>query len=145
VLAVETLTSLIEIEAVVAELGGLGIPAWISLTVDGGALRSGESLADAFALASSVPEVVAVGVNCCAAHEVAGALSLARTATTLPLIAYPNSGEEWDGATRSWSGAVELADAQFSAWAEQAAGLGGCCRVTPATISRIARALDAAA
>lgn len=145
VIAVETLASLIEIEALVAELGGLGIPAWISLTVDGGALRSGESLAEAFALASSVPEVVAVGVNCCAAREVAGALSLARTATALPLIAYPNSGEEWDGATRSWSGAAELAETQVSAWATQAAALGGCCRVTPATISRIARTLDAAA
>jgi len=145
VIAVETLTSLVEIEAVAAELGGLGIPAWISVTVDHGVLRSGESLADAFAIASSVGEVVAVGVNCCSAQDVAGALSAAREATPLPLIAYPNSGEEWDGVTRSWTGASDLGETEFTAWGTQAAALGGCCRVTPATISRIARTLGAAA
>jgi homocysteine S-methyltransferase len=139
VLAVETLTTLAEVEAVVSELDGIGVPAWIALTVDNGELRTGESLREAFAIASSVPEVVAVGVNCCAAHEVSGALRVARDVTDLPLIAYPNSGETWDGAARAWSGDPELPDSLFREWAGLAAGLGGCCRLGPDTIARIAR------
>ena len=81
VLAVETLPSLDEVTAVTRELSGLGVPAWISVTIADGRLRSGESLADAFALAAASPEVIAVGVNCCDVAEVAGALAVARTVT----------------------------------------------------------------
>ncbi|MGN6501908.1 MAG: homocysteine S-methyltransferase [Pseudolysinimonas sp.] len=143
VLAVETLTTLAEVEAVVRERDGIGVPAWIALTIDGGALRSGESLREAFAIASAVPEVTAVGVNCCAAHEVSGALHLARQVTDLPLVAYPNSGEVWDGGTRSWSGDPELPDDLFREWAQLANGVGGCCRIGPETIARITRAVAA--
>ena len=143
VLAVETLTTRAEVEAVVRELEGLGVPAWIAFTVDAGELRTGESLREAFAIASSVPEVVAVGVNCCAAHEVSHALRVAREVTDLPLIAYPNSGETWDGAARAWTGDPELPDALFREWAGLAAGLGGCCRLGPDTIARIARTVRA--
>lgn len=141
VLAVETLSTLSEIEAIAHELDGLGVPAWISLTIDRGALRTGESLREAFALAASAPGVIAVGVNCCAAHEVGGALATARAATTLPLIAYPNSGETWDGEARAWTGDPELPDDLFRGWAVDAAALGGCCRIGPEAIARIARTL----
>ena len=140
-LAIETLTRQAEIEAVVAELDGLGVPAWIAVTVEDGALRTGESLHDAFALAASVGEVVAVGVNCCAAHEVSPALRIARGATDLPLVAYPNSGETWDGAARAWTGDPELADDLFREWGGLAAAVGGCCRLGPDTVARIARTL----
>jgi homocysteine S-methyltransferase len=143
VIAAETLTSLVEVEAVVAELDGLGVPAWVTVTVDRDGLRSGESLADAFAIASSSSDVVAVGVNCCAAGDVSPALDLARSRSDLPLIAYPNSGEEWDGAARAWVGEPGLSDERFAEWATRAAGLGGCCRVPPATIGRIARMVAA--
>jgi len=142
VLAVETLTTLAEIEAIVRELEGTGIPAWIALTIDGGALRTGESLREAFAIAASIPEVIAVGVNCCAAHEVAPALRRARESVDLPLLAYPNSGEVWDGAARAWTGDPELPDSLFREWAGLAAGLGGCCRLGPDTIRRIARTVS---
>jgi homocysteine S-methyltransferase len=113
------------------------------VTVDRDGLRSGESLADAFAIASSSSDVVAVGVNCCAAGDVSPALDLARSRSDLPLIAYPNSGEEWDGAARAWVGEPGLSDERFAEWAKRAAGLGGCCRVPPATIGRIARMVAA--
>jgi homocysteine S-methyltransferase len=143
VLAVETLTTLAEVEAVVAELPGLGVPAWIALTVADGALRTGESLRAAFAIAASSPHVVAVGVNCCAAHDVTPALGVAREVTGLPLLAYPNSGEVWDGEARAWTGDPELPDSMFREWATHATALGGCCRIMPDTIARIARAVAA--
>ena len=70
-LAVETIPSLAELEAVCAELDGLGVPAWVSVTVADGALRSGEPLSEAFAIAASAADVVAIGVNCCDVAEVA--------------------------------------------------------------------------
>jgi homocysteine S-methyltransferase len=145
VLAVETLTTSAEVEAIATELAGLGVPAWISLTVDGTALRTGESLREAFAIAASAPEVVAVGVNCCAAHDVTPALRLAREVTDLPLIAYPNSGETWDGAARAWRGDPELPDDLVREWGALAAGVGGCCRLGPDAIARMAGALREAA
>ncbi len=77
VLAIETITRLAEIEALAAELDGIGVPAWISLTISDGALRTGESLREAFTLAA-VDGVVALGVNCCDASEVSTALGVAR-------------------------------------------------------------------
>ena len=42
VLAVETIPSLAEVEALAAELAGPGVPAWVSVTPDGDRLRTGE-------------------------------------------------------------------------------------------------------
>ncbi len=142
VLAVETLPSLTEVEAVCAELDGLGVPAWVSMTVAGGRLRTGESLTDAAAIAGSTSGVIAIGVNCCAADDVAPALAELRAASALPLVAYPNSGEEWDAAARSWAGDAAPAHAASSAWVDAGARLvGGCCRVGPEEIARIAQAV----
>ncbi|CAN5487746.1 homocysteine S-methyltransferase [soil metagenome] len=140
-LAVDTLTRLDEIEAVARELDGLGLSAWIGLTVADGTLRNGESLHEAFELAASSAEVLAVGVNCCATHEVSGALAIAREVTALPLIAYPNSGETWDGAARAWTGDPELPEALLEDWSGVAAAIGGCCRLGPDAIARMAAAL----
>ena len=92
-----------------AELDGLGTPAWFSVTVSGGTLRTGESLDEAFAIAAGAPGVVAVGVNCCEASEVSGALRVARAVGDLPTLAYPNSGEVWDGESRTWTGTLASA------------------------------------
>jgi homocysteine S-methyltransferase len=142
VIAIETITRLAELEALAAELDGIGVPAWFSVTVGEGALRTGESLEDAFAIAGSAPGVVAIGVNCCEASEVTGALTIARTAADLPTLAYPNSGEVWDGAARVWRGISRLPDDLVQEWAADGTALiGGCCRIGPDAITAIARRL----
>lgn len=139
ILAIETIPSLAEVEALVLELDGLAAPAWLSVTVEDGALRSGDGLAEAFALAAASPSVVAVGVNCCAARDVDAALAIAGTVTAKPFVAYPNSGESWDAVHRSWSGRGAPLEAHVRGWLEAGARLvGGCCRVTPEQISAIA-------
>ena len=70
VLALETVPDTDEAEALMAAIAGLGIPAWLSYSIAGGRTRAGQSLAEAFAVAAGVPEVVAVGVNCCAPADV---------------------------------------------------------------------------
>jgi homocysteine S-methyltransferase len=153
VLAVETIPSLAEVEAVVAELDALDLPAWISITAAGGLTRAGEPAADAFALAAAGRNVGAVGVNCSHPEDVTGLLELARAVTDKPLIAYPNSGEDWDAAGRQWHDHRDLTNdltrsdtarsdtgpSDIETWIGLGARLvGGCCRVTPGQISAIA-------
>ena len=137
-IAVETIPSLSELEAVCRELEGIGIPAWVSVTAADGRLRSGESLSEAFAVARAVPEVVAVGVNCCDAREVPGALVASGGGT--PAVVYPNSGELWHAEERRWSGDRSAVPGLAREWVAGGARLvGGCCRVGPDQIAEIAR------
>lgn len=141
-LAVETLPSLREVDAVARELDGLGVPAWVSVTPSHGRMRTGEPLAEAFAIAAAPAEVVAVGVNCCHPTEVAEAVAIARAAGGKSVVAYPNSGEEWDARDRSWHGDGGFDPAAVRAWRTAGADLiGGCCRTGPAEIAAIARVL----
>jgi homocysteine S-methyltransferase len=142
VLAVETIPSLTELEAVCLELEGIGLPAWVSLTVADGALRSGDSLTEAAAIAASGADVIAVGVNCCDVSEVGGALDVLRAGTRSVGVAYPNSGERWNAGERRWYGQAGRISQLAGEWVEAGAGLvGGCCRVGPDQIAEVARAL----
>ncbi|MBD0324442.1 MAG: homocysteine S-methyltransferase, partial [Aldersonia sp.] len=91
--ALETVPDVDEAHALVAVIAELHLPAWLSYTVDGPRTRAGQPLADAFAVASDVPEIVAVGVNCSAPHDVLPAVRIAREIVDKPVIVYPNSGE----------------------------------------------------
>ncbi|MDF2991167.1 MAG: homocysteine S-methyltransferase [Microbacterium sp.] len=138
-LAVETIPSSVEVEALALELAELGLPAFVSLSGDSTGFATPGSRSAALAVAASVPGVLAVGVNCCAPGTVLPALAEAPAA---PLVAYPNTGERWDAETRTWhGGAAPLAEAA-PAWVACGASLvGGCCRSTPADIAAIAAAL----
>jgi homocysteine S-methyltransferase len=145
ILAIETIPSLAEAEAVARALEGTGASAWLSLTVAGGATRSGDPLTEAFALAATCPEIVAVGVNCCAPSEVTPALRAARAVSDKPAVVYPNSGEEWDGKNRRWIGDPGLPAALIEEWVREGAALiGGCCRVGPEDIARMSRVVAGA-
>ena len=144
-LAVETIPDIDEAEALVSVVSDLGVPAWLSYTICGDQTRAGQPLRDAFAVAAGVSQVVAVGVNCCAPADVAAAVSLAAGVTGKPVIAYPNSGETWDGRRRVWLGRPRppLPDLAPQWVANGARIVGGCCRVTPSAIAGISRALAA--
>lgn len=143
VLALETIPDLDEAEALMTVISGIGIPVWLSYSVDGDRTRAGQPLAEAFAIARDVPEVVAVGVNCCAPSDVSAAVVTAGAVTGKPVIAYPNSGESWDAGRRRWAGSPEQQPARLAQqWvADGARIVGGCCRVRPADIKDIARAV----
>jgi homocysteine S-methyltransferase len=146
VLACETVPAAAEAGALVAEAVALGVPIWLSLTTvldDDGVPRTrrGERAADVFGLVAGVPEVIAVGVNCTDPAAVGPSLAAA-AASGKPLVAYPNSGEGWDAATRRWTGAGGLDAAAVPGWVSAGARLvGGCCRVGPSSVRGIAAAL----
>jgi homocysteine S-methyltransferase len=139
VLALETVPDLDEAEALLTAIRGLGLPAWLTYSIQGGRTRAGQPIADAFALARDVPEVVAVGVNCCAPADVAAAIGIAGEITGKPVIVYPNSGEGWDAQRRAWAGSPGYAAGQPQQWVAAGARIvGGCCRIRPADIAGIA-------
>lgn len=139
VLAIETVPDTDEAEALVGVVADLGVPAWLSYTVDGLTTRAGQPLADAFAVAADVPEIVAVGVNCCAPHDVLPAITVANKVTGKPVVVYPNSGEVWDGQRRVWTGSSSWAPELIPQWVAAGARIvGGCCRVRPSDVTRIA-------
>ncbi len=142
VLAIETIPSLAEVEAVLAELDGSGVTAWLSLTADDDRTRAGEPLAEAFAMAADVVEVIAVGVNCLDPGQVSASVASATKASGRPGVAYPNSGQGWDARTRQWTGAPAFDSAAVGAWVEAGARLiGGCCRVGPSEVAGLRQAL----
>jgi homocysteine S-methyltransferase len=137
VLALETVPDVDEAEALVNLVRSAGVPAWLSYTIDGTKTRAGQPLANAFAVAAGVPEIVAIGVNCCAPDDVLPAIRLADIGK--PVIVYPNSGERWDG--RAWTGPRRFSAELAVAWVAAGARIvGGCCRVGPADIAAVRRA-----
>jgi homocysteine S-methyltransferase len=145
-LACETIPCQIEAEALLRALESVPTPAWLSFSCrDTKHVWHGETLRACLALAEGVPQVVAVGINCTAPHLVAGLLEEIAGRTSKPILVYPNSGEQWNAATRGWSTSDNtLTDwaAAARAWvALGAAGIGGCCRTTPNTIRDIRRGL----
>jgi homocysteine S-methyltransferase len=139
VLALETVPCAAEAEALLAEVDGLGVPAWLSLSVSGTRTRAGEPVEDVYAMAADVGCVVAAGVNCSTPEDVSTVVPLVR-ASRRPAVAYPNSGEGWDAVRRSWSGAGGFDADAVAGWVRDGARLvGGCCRVTPEQIGQIAQ------
>lgn len=141
VLAFETIPNAAEVEAVVAATDEFDVPVWISLSIADGATRAGEPLDEAFAIAASGRNVMAIGMNCSSPEDVTAAMPLA-AAHGLPVVVYPNSGEGWDAVNRTWTGTAGFDSDLVHTWVEGGARLvGGCCRVTPQQISVIAEAL----
>jgi homocysteine S-methyltransferase len=142
-LAIETIPSGAEAAALVVALERLGdpVPAWCSFTVrDGSHLADGTSLIDAIGTVSSSASIAAVGVNCSAPAHAIDAVSSIRSATPLPIVAYPNRGAAWDAAAKAWTDEpridmAEVADALVSAGATL---VGGCCGTGPGDVRRIA-------
>ncbi|POX63322.1 homocysteine S-methyltransferase [Streptomyces sp. Ru62] len=144
VLALETVPDADEAAALLRAVRGLGVPAWLSYTVEGTRTRAGQPLEEAFGLAADADEVIAVGVNCCAPEDVPGAVEIAARVTGKPVVVYPNSGEAWDARARAWRGRTTFGAGQVRAWREAGARLiGGCCRVGPEAITGIAGTLAA--
>ncbi|MFF4651533.1 homocysteine S-methyltransferase [Streptomyces sp. NPDC001380] len=146
VLALETVPDADEGRALLRAVRGLGVPVWLSYTVEGGSAgvrtRAGQSLEEAFGPAADAGEVVAVGVNCCAPQDADAAVAAAARITGKPVVVYPNSGEVWDAAARAWRGRPAFGPERVAAWAAAGARLvGGCCRVGPAGIAGVAEAL----
>lgn len=146
-LALETIPDRVEMEALCALLDEWPqARAWVSFsTRDAAHLADGSPIEEVAALAAAHPGVVAVGVNCLPPRRATPLLERLRRVSDLPLVAYPNSGEQWDASARQWCRPTMPADlaAEARQWHARGARLiGGCCRTRPADIAAMRRALE---
>ena len=141
--AFETIPSLEEARAILLALAATpALAAWISFTcADAQHVAHGERLRDCAEALGASPQIAAVGINCTAPHLVEALIGEARG--NKPVIVYPNSGETWNAATRTWQGEPETDRFGVLArtwWAAGAQAVGGCCRTGPAHIAAVAQA-----
>jgi homocysteine S-methyltransferase len=147
-LAVETIPDVDEATALADVLADHpGLLAWMTFScVDGAHTCAGQSIEDAVAVASAIPTVAAVGVNCTDPRYVAELVQRTRAVTDLAIVVYANAGGTWDAATGEWQD-TEIAGGVFTddlidAWrAAGAVAIGGCCGTDARAISAIARRL----
>ncbi len=142
VLALETVPNLHEAEALLLEVDALGFPSWLAMSCTGTTTRRHEPVQEAYSMAASVDAVVAVGVNCTDPRDVHELIRLATASSGKPAVAYPNSGESWDGIGRRWVGDPQFSTSEVAGWIGAGARLiGGCCRVGPQELQRLARTI----
>jgi len=146
-LALETLPGLGEAELLLRLLEELGNPVcYLSMSCrNERETRAGDPIESVAQLAEAHPSVQAVGVNCTAPGYLAGLLARMKPHTRKPLLAYPNSGEDWDANRKCWTGHSawhRLEDWVQAAYAAGGRILGGCCRTGPADIRAMKVRLD---
>nr|XP_040218996.2 AP2-associated protein kinase 1 [Anopheles coluzzii] len=164
-LAIETIPCRMEAEALLDLLSAdhPTVRFWISFQCrDGASLAHGENFAETVlglwnrARQLANPNLLAIGVNCVNPQHVLPLLRSVhellqqRAAGTppeserIPLIVYPNSGEQWDAAASCWRGAENLTplETYLPQWVEMGVKfVGGCCRTNARDIKRIKKAV----
>jgi len=136
--AFETIPSMLEAEALVELLSEFPEKhAWLSFSCrDGACVSHGEQFSDCINLAGRSGQVVAAGLNCTAPGFVASLLESVPQ-SPLPLLVYPNSGEQWNPDGNQWTG-EHYQDIPVLEWYERGARiLGGCCRVSTNAIANM--------
>jgi homocysteine S-methyltransferase len=144
--ACETVPSIQEASAMLRALASFPhLRAWLAFTcVDGRHTGSGDEIAACARAAGQSPQVVAIGVNCTAPAHVGALVECLKGATPKPVVAYPNSGQQWDAEGRAWIGRSSIGDYGTLAvdWHRRGARwLGGCCGTSPADIAQLRAAL----
>lgn len=149
ILLLETIPRLQETKVLMRLLDDLNvdIPVWVSFSVRTG---SEVTLADGSQLSAAVDslsaKIGATGANCFEINETDHVLKSFRSCTTLPLLVYPNSGEVYDGVTKTWASPAHSHNAEPSveSWYDNGARIiGGCCRSRPLDIAKIAEQVHA--
>jgi homocysteine S-methyltransferase len=160
-LAVETIPSMLEIQAILSLLQSdfPNAVAWLSCTA-----HSAEALCDQTPweevlrlLDGHRDQIIGFGINCVPMAMANATLEYLSKLTTLGLVCYPNSGEIWDAVTKTWHG--ERPDEgltseqsakndkalahEFRQWTQNGAKMiGGCCRCGPAFVKAMSKTLE---
>ncbi|XP_078444693.1 homocysteine S-methyltransferase family protein [Wolffia australiana] len=149
ILAFETIPNKIEAQALVELLDEeeIKIPSLICFSsVDGEKLPSGELFANCLDIINKSEKVAAVGINCTPPQFIERLICLFKEHTDKLIAVYPNSGETWDGRSKTWLPTACFGDEKFTdlarRWRECGASLvGGCCRTTPSTILALSKVI----
>lgn len=135
--AFETIPSLREAEILLELVELHDAWAWLSFSCqDEQRLSHGELFERGVELTQSSSKICAVGVNCTPPDYITALLNQVPE-HSIPLLAYPNSGETWVAESNCWVG--QGSDGlEPDAWFQAGARLiGGCCRTGPEHIAEI--------
>lgn len=147
-LACETLPCLQEAKVLADLAAETAVPrTWLSFACrDGQSISDGTPFAACAELVAASPGVVALGINCTAPQHVSSLLRMARaTGLSKPLVVYPNAGEVYHPATKSWVGDRKVEDftRQAREWVALGAQvIGGCCRTGPGHVQALREAFS---
>ncbi|MFC0561547.1 homocysteine S-methyltransferase [Halalkalibacter alkalisediminis] len=141
-LACETIPCLLEAKAITRVLKEFpGVYAWISFSAkDEFHTSNGEKIADCAKWLDREEQVAAIGINCSSPDFISSLIKEIKGQTSKPIIVYPNSGEEYDATSKSWSELSTTKPFSLSTqrWYEAGAKIiGGCCRTKPEDIRAI--------
>jgi len=107
------------------------------------AISDGTKIEELGNLAQESPQVLAVGFNCTAPHLIASLLGELGQVCNKPFLTYPNSGETYNGLTKTWHDDPEQERSLLEnskLWQNQGVRLfGGCCRTRPEDIAQLAK------
>ena len=107
------------------------------------AISDGTKIEELGNLAQESPQVLAVGFNCTAPHLIAPLLDGLGQVCNKPFLTYPNSGETYNGLTKTWHDDPEQERSLLEnskLWQNQGVRLfGGCCRTRPEDIAQLAK------
>jgi homocysteine S-methyltransferase len=119
---------------------------WISFTCrDEKHISDGTPISDCAAAIEESDQILAIGVNCTRPSLISSLIEqIRKSAPAKEIVVYPNSGEQYNGYTKRWSGNVTALDFGKLAvkWHQQGARiLGGCCRTAPDHVKTMRRAV----
>lgn len=107
------------------------------------AISDGTKIEELGNLAQESSQVLAVGFNCTAPHLISPLLDGLGQVCNKPLLTYPNSGETYNGLTKTWHDDPEQERSLLEnskLWQNQGVRLfGGCCRTRPEDIAQLAK------
>ena len=147
----ETMSTSEEARGAITGAASVGKPVWVAWTIaddDSARLRSGETLAEAWAALDGLP-VSGLLLNCSAPEAITTALPVLSALSDWPVGAYANG---FQGIPEKWFGANDGLDALgkrqdldpdtyagvVADWIDAGAKLvGGCCEIGPAHIARL--------
>jgi homocysteine S-methyltransferase len=138
-LACETIPSGVEAEVLLDLLADSPYTwAWLSLQCrDAAHLADGTPLHRITDACDGAAGLVALGANCVPPSLVVPLAEALADAHSVPVAAYPNSGERYDATRKEWGPGEALSGlhAEVPAWLQAGVRVvGGCCRVSPEQI-----------
>jgi homocysteine S-methyltransferase len=141
----ETFPDLLELEVIARITSQHSKPAWVSFACkDGAHLNDGTPIEEAASLFNNHPTVFAIGVNCTKPAFISELIQRMKNSSDRRIVVYPNSNENYDADSKTWSGENESEQYTVLAkeWLAQGADLiGGCCRIGPGHIKSLAHSL----
>jgi homocysteine S-methyltransferase len=144
--ACETIPSFQEAQILYEILKATRKKAWVSFSCkDEHHLNDGTPIEECVLFFASHPNVFAIGINCTAPRYISSLIRIIKEKSgPKKVVVYPNSGEIYHAARKTWSGTSNLPFFRMMVeeWLDLGVDIiGGCCRLGPTYVKTIAQVI----